>query len=107
MEEKKKAATGTRAGRKPQGEKEKAAAEKKRTEARAKAQNLIPVVYVQYQETEAEIAALVEAAKADFKAKKKRTPITDLRLYVKPEERAAYYVVNDNDSEDFAGRITF
>lgn len=89
MEEKKKAATGAKPGRKPSAEQEKA------------------VVYVQYQESEAEVAALIEAAKADFKTKKKRTRITDLKLYIKPEERAAYYVVNNSDSEDFAGRITY
>lgn len=105
MEEKKKAATGAKPGRKPMTEKEKAAAAKKRAETKALAQNLKAVVYVQYQESEAEIGALVEAAKADFKAKKKRTPITDLKLYVKPEERAAYYVVNGD--EKLAGRIAY
>lgn len=105
MEEKKKAATGAKPGRKPMTEKEKAAAAKKRAETKAKAQNLKPVVYVQYQDSEAEIGALLEAATADFKAKKKRTAITDLKLYIKPEERAAYYVVNGN--EDLSGRITY
>ena len=105
MEEKKKAATGAKPGRKPMTEKEKAAAEKKRAEAKAKALAMKPVVYVQYQESEAEIDALLEAAKADFKAKKKRTPITDLKLYVKPEERAAYYVVNGD--ENLTGRIAY
>ena len=105
MEEKKKAATGAKPGRKPMSEKEKAAAEKKRAATKAMAMAMKPVVYVQYQESEAEIGALVEAAKADFKAKKKRTPITDLKLYVKPEERAAYYVVNGD--EKLAGRIEY
>ena len=92
MEEKKKAATGTKPGRKPASEK-------------TKAQNVVPVVYVQYQEAEAEVDALVEAAKADFKANRKRTRITELKLYIKPEERAAYYVVNGN--ENFTGKIAF
>ncbi len=38
---------------------------------------------------------MVEAAKAEFRQAKKRTPITGLRLYIKPEERTAYYVVNE------------
>lgn len=46
---------------------------------------------------------LVEAAKADFHAERKRTRITDLKLYVKPEEHIAYYVVN----EKFNGKISF
>ena len=105
MEGKTKAATGAKPGRKPMTEKEKAAAAKKRAEVKAKAQNLKPVVYVQYQDSEAEISALVDAAAADFKTKKKRTAITDLKLYIKPDERAAYYVVNGND--DFAGKISY
>ena len=42
--------------------------------------------------------ALVEAAKAQFKAAHKRTPITSLKLYLKPEENAAYYVINEKDT---------
>lgn len=105
MEEKKKAAPGTKPGRKPMTEKEKAAAAKKRAEVKAKALNMKPVVYVQYQESEAEISALVDAAVADFRTKKKRVAVTDLKLYIKPEERAAYYVINGND--DLAGRIAY
>ena len=58
---------------------------------------------MQFQGSEVELDALVEAAKADFRQEKKRTPITDLKLYVKPEERTAYYVVN----EKFRGSISF
>lgn len=106
MEEKKKAGTGAKPGRKPMTEKQKAAAEKKRAEAKAKALAMKPVVYVQYQDSEAEIDALVEAAKADFKANRKRAPlVTDLKLYIKPEERAAYYVINDN--ENYTGKIAY
>ena len=47
--------------------------------------------------------SLVEVAKADFKQTKKRTPITDLKLYVKPEEHTAYYVIN----EKFNGSVAF
>ena len=42
-------------------------------------------------------------AKSGFRQEKKRTPITDLKLYVKPEERTAYYVVN----ETFNGSVAF
>lgn len=104
MEENKKAA---RPGRRPMTQEEKDAARRKSEEAKAKALAMKPAVYVQYQESEAEVEALIEAAKADFKTKKKRTLITSLKLYIKPEERAAYYVVNDNDSEDFSGRISY
>ena len=62
-----------------------------------------PVVYVQYQGAEENVEDLVAAAKAAFAAEHSRTRVTDLKLYVKPEERAAYYVVNGK----FAGRVDF
>ena len=84
-----------RGGRKPMTAEEKAAAAKARTESKAKADNLKPTVIVQFQGAEVNLDTLVETAKADFRQAKKRTPITDLKLYVKPEERTAYYVVNE------------
>ena len=81
-------------GRKPMTAEEKAAAAKARAESKAKAENLKPAVTVQFQGSEVELDTLVEAAKSDFRQEKKRTPITGLKLYVKPEERTAYYVVN-------------
>lgn len=92
-----------KAGRKPFTAEEKAAAAKARAESKAKADSLKPTVIMQFQGTEVEMDALVEAAKADFRQEKKRAPITDLKLYVKPEERVAYYVVN----EKFNGSVAF
>lgn len=100
MDEEKKVSEATgqvpkkRGGRKPMTAEEKAAAAKARAESKAKADNLKPTVIVQFQGAEVDLDTLVEAAKADFRQEKKRTPITDLKLYVKPEERTAYYVVN-------------
>ena len=83
---------------------EKAVRATKRTAAKAmKSGDFTPVVYVQYQGDEEKVEDLVAAARAAFKAEHLRTRITDLRLYIKPEERAAYYVVN----EKFAGRVGF
>lgn len=92
-----------RGGRKPMTAEEKAAAAKLRAEQKAKAANLTPTLILQYQGAEIDTAALIEAARADFKAKKKRTLLTDLKLYLKPEERAAYYVANEN----IDGKIDF
>lgn len=58
---------------------------------------------MQYQGSKMDMGALAESAKADYCATKKRTLITGLKLYVKPEERMAYYVVN----EKCAGNISF
>jgi len=109
MEKKKPANSATepeskkKGGRKPMTAEEKAAAAKARAEIKAKADSLKPTVVVQFQGAEVDMDTLVEAAKADFRQEKKRTPITDLKLYVKPEERTAYYVVN----ETFNGSVSF
>lgn len=92
-----------RGGRKPMTAEEKAAAAKARAESKAKADSLKPTVIVQFQGSEVDLDTLVEAAKADFRQTKKRTPITDLKLYVKPEECMAYYVVN----EKYNGSISY
>lgn len=93
-------AEGTKArkkpGRQPMTSEEKAAAAKVRAEQKAKADNLKPEVFVQYQDSETTLDALIEAAKADFRQTKKRTLVTAMKLYVKPEERMAYYVINDS-----------
>ena len=39
---------------------------------------------------------LVEAVRADYRATHKRKPISSIKIYVKPEEYTAYYVVNDS-----------
>lgn len=82
---------------------EKAAAAEARAAEKAKASQLKPEIIVQFQGDEFSMDTLVEAAKADFHATKKRTLVTDLKLYVKPEEHAAYYVMNGK----FEGKISF
>ena len=69
----------------------------------AKAAELKPYLCVQYEDVEADVDSLVEAAKAEFRKEKKRTPIKELKLYIKPEERAAYFVIN----ESFSGKVDF
>ena len=90
-------------GRKPMTAEEKAAAAKMRAENKSKADNLKPTFIMQYQDSDVDLSALAEAAKADFRQVKKRTPVTDLKLYVKPEERMAYYVIN----ESYNGSISY
>lgn len=90
-------------GPKPMTAKQKADAAKERAENKRKAENMQPAIIVEYFGEQADANALVEQAKAAFHAEKKRTLITDLKLYVKPEERAAYYVIN----ESYTGKISF
>ncbi len=92
-----------RPGRKPMSPEEKAVAAKARAEEKERASNLKPELFVQFQGAEIDLNALVEAAKADFHAAKKRTLVTGLKLYVKPEECAAYYVINGKHE----GKILF
>ena len=75
-----------RPGRKPMTLEEKAAAAEARAAEKAKADSMRPEFIVQYQGGEIALDALAEAAKADFRTTKKRTLITGLKLYVKPED---------------------
>ena len=93
--------TPKKAGRKPMTAEEKEAAAKLRAAEKEKEEKLVAQIFLQYQGDEVDMSILTEAAKADFHSQKKRTSITDLKLYVKPEECAAYYVIN----EKFEGKI--
>lgn len=82
----------------------KAVKEKKTTRAAKKAvkEELKPEVFVQYQGNEAIIADVIEKAKGEFVAAGHRvSSIKSLQVYLKPEEFAAYYVIN----QKFAGRV--
>lgn len=92
-----------RPGRRPMTAEEKEAAAKLRAAEKEKAANLKPELVMQYQGAEVDLTALTEAVKADFHSVKKRALITELKLYIKPEERMAYYVVNGSDE----GKIAF
>lgn len=67
--------------------------------------SLIPAteIVLQYSGAEIEAATLADAAVAQFRAAKKRARIKDIKLYLKPEERAAYYVINGS----FSGKVDF
>ena len=62
-----------------------------------------PEIVVQYSGSDIGASALTDAAVAQFKAVKKRTAIKDIKLYIKPEENAAYFVING----DFTGKVDF
>ena len=60
-----------------------------------------PAVYVQYGDKEVLTTDLVQAAKAAYKEAGNRAAVRSLAVYVKPEENAAYYVIN----ESFTGKL--
>ncbi|MBR1749410.1 MAG: hypothetical protein IJ740_00820 [Ruminococcus sp.] len=51
-------------------------------------------VFVQFGDKEVAAKDILEAAKADFKANNKGT-VRTIKVYIKPEDNAAYYVVNE------------
>ena len=62
-----------------------------------------PEIIVQYSGTDIGTSALTEAAAAQFRAVNKRAAIKNIKLYIKPEEHAAYFVING----DFTGKVDF
>ncbi|MBQ3956570.1 MAG: hypothetical protein II680_11820 [Clostridia bacterium] len=52
-------------------------------------------VKVQFGADEFDLAAIKEAVKADYKAKVKEK-VKTVEIYIKPEDKAAYYVVNSS-----------
>ena len=55
---------------------------------------LVPEVYVQWNDSEVSMADIIEKAKEDFKAEHSDL-ILSCRVYVKPQDNMAYYVIND------------
>ena len=57
-------------------------------------------VVLQYNGKDIEMKAVVEACKADYKAKGHKTA-SNVVVYVKPDENTAYYTVAGKGAEDF------
>ena len=63
---------------------------------------LVPEVFVQFDGNEDVVANVIERAKEAFTADGHRaSSIKSLKVYLKPEEYAAYYVINDT----YAGKV--
>lgn len=92
-----------RPGPKPMTATQKKASAKRIAREKKQAENMVPAVILQYAGDDVDVGQLVERAKEDFRSVKKRTRILDLKLYVKPEESAVYYVVNG----EYEGKINF
>lgn len=74
----------------------------KKTVKKAVKEILKPEITVQYQNLEVTTETVEERVKAQFAAEGHRVgTIKKLNIYVKPEEYAAYYVINDK----FTGRV--
>ena len=55
---------------------------------------LVPEIYVQWDDAETAVSDIVEKAKEDYKAQHDEL-ILSCRVYVKPQDKMAYYVIND------------
>ena len=74
----------------------------KEAKAAAKKVAAEPKVYIQFGAGESAVEAIVEKIKAEYVDQGHRvSSIKDLRVYLKPEDGAAYYVIN----EKVAGRV--
>lgn len=64
---------------------------------KAKSEKTVCNCYVQFGGREVSIETVQEWVKADFVAAgHKESEIKELKIYIKPEDRRAYYVVNEN-----------
>lgn len=91
-------ATPVKAEKAPAAKAVKKAPAKTTRTAAPKAAKAAPVtedVFVQYGVMEWKTADLTEKAKAAYTAEGNTAAITSVKLYIKPEERKAYYVIND------------
>lgn len=81
----------------------KAAAEKKPAEKKTSEKKAEPVLttVVQVGDAEFDISGIAEKAYKAYKSTHKRKAVTDFKVYVKPEEGAAYYTVNGEGAADF------
>lgn len=88
-----------RPGRKP-GSKNKTT--KAKEKAIEKKEAGTPEIYVQFGASESSVQAAVERIRAEYIAQGHRaSSIKTLKIYLKPEDNAAYYVIN----EKVAGRV--
>lgn len=58
-------------------------------------------VFVEYADKKVAAKDILAAAEKDFESKNKGVAIETIEIYVKPEENAAYYVVNGIGSNDY------
>lgn len=72
---------------------------KKATPAKAAKAEIKTALYVQFAGNEATEADIIDKVKAAYVAEgHKESAIKEINLYVKPEEYAVYYVINDKSS---------
>ena len=54
--------------------------------------------YIQFGDIELNTNYISDKVRSDYEEREDSKTIKKLRIYIKPEERKAYYVVNDNST---------
>ena len=63
----------------------------------------VETIYLQFRGKEASLDSIKEAIRKDYDATKKGTDApVDIKIYLKPEDLKAYYVINN----DYAGELS-
>ena len=97
MPEKKKTAAAAPAVEAPAAEAKETKETKTRKSAKAPARRgrppLAPELYVEFSGKQYNVTDIIDRAKADYRATHK-VGVQSCKVYVKPEENAAYYVIN-------------
>ena len=101
MPEKKKTAAAAPAVEAPAAETKESTAETKESKTRKSAKAparrgrppLAPELYVEFSGKQYNVTDIIDRAKADYRATHK-VGVQSCKVYVKPEEDAAYYVIN-------------
>ena len=97
MPEKKKTAAAAPAVEAPAAEAKETKETKTRKSAKASARRgrppLAPELYVEFSGKQYNVTDIIDRAKADYRLTHK-VGVQSCKIYVKPEEEAAYYVVN-------------
>ena len=82
----------------------KTAVKKPAAKRTAKKKEVTKTAVLQFAGCDFKVEDIITNAEAAFKAENKRKAVDDIKVYIKPEERAAYYVVTSGDNE-YVGRI--
>ena len=97
MPEKKKTAAAAPAVEAPAAEAKETKETKTRKSAKASARRgrppLAPELYVEFSGKQYNVTDIIDRAKADYRATHK-VGVQSCKVYIKPEEAAAYYVIN-------------
>lgn len=76
----------------------------RKTPGRKKKSEITSTAVLQFGGSDFKVDDIIARAQSAFKAENKRKAVSDIKVYIKPEERAAYYVVTSGENE-YVGRI--